>query len=422
MPPQLTRTCLRFGVFLLFLIASSFAFCDENAQPTAAGKLIDGLSTIDPDVYFDMHGNATRQLQALMKMRAAASAEIESEIDKLQVEGNNPKLAAALYHVIGFVKDPGTINWLGQELAAGHKDGFYNSVLPQWFGANQEYYSKSFPIEGREKWLHFLQEIYAKEADSGKREQVLIALSNFDDDVVSKFFEDVRNKTSHPREALYGERYAADHGGVASLERISVAIEELSSNQENRQFLIDMAQSFKHEAFVPFLISVIDDRPGPCSCALTTYAQRALSGITFMTGLKGKRSWQAWYSKHASVGRIGWRDEVITSMRHTLARNRAQARKKFEKGVYSWNDIMFLPFVETELAPRPAFRNEVVDWINLTYTEYYRPRLEVLARQLAKEPASLAPWARNLLIERDFLPGKQKSTWDEVVEFANMRV
>jgi hypothetical protein len=224
------------------------------------------------------------------------------------------------------------------------------------------------------------------------------------------------------RETLVVEHYIAKHGSDADKIRIEKSVASLSSKSENRQFLVELAYAFKHEAFVPFLIDALDTPSNDYSRESLWNPQDSLERITFDFTVRGKDAWKRWFAENGKLGRVGWRDNAIRKFRRTLEADEKLARSIFQEAVYRWNDILFLSFIETDLAKRRAFRSDIAGWINLTYAPIYHPQLASLARLITTKPRSLQKWARDLLVERDFLPGRIQRTWEREVEISNSAV
>jgi hypothetical protein len=166
----------------------------------------------------------------------------------------------------------------------------------------------------------------------------------------------------------------------------------------------------------------MDRRPEMSSRAELRPLQDALQKITFETRVLHKPEWQQWFASHGDAGREAWLRRAQDAFRRLVQQDEDSAAAFFEKAVYKWNDIAWLSFVERDLVHRPRFRNDVAGWINLTYQPAYRARLEALAGKLAPHAASLAPWSRELLIGRGFLPGRRRGTWSEYVRMANSAI
>lgn len=415
---------LNFLVRLLLavlLICPLLVLANTNSATNDAERLIASLRNRDSERLFDMHGNAVSELRALMQLRFHATLEVISAIDRSEHNGCKQPCVGALYNVLGYVKDPASIAWLSRKVAKEDVPRFYDNWLPQWENTFDGYGTWPW-LEGRTRWIGFFVDTFKNESNSARRARLLGVMSGFDDAIVVSFFQDQAGLSLGSRETLAVERYLSRHGGNTDATKVKAAVDALSTNPDNRQFLIEMAFSFKHEAFVPYLISIADDVPKPYSHESLWNAQSALEHITFELTVSGKDAWENWRAKHGAIGRAGWRDLAIESMRRALLQDERIALASFDKAVYRWNDILFLPFVETELATRVAFRSNVAGWINLTYEPVYRQRLLPLARLVAERPQSLEPWARDLLIDRDFLPGRKKRTWDEEVQLSNGRV
>jgi len=406
---------------ILFLLFSIWPFFAAASDADNAARLIAVIEKGDPNFLYDMHGNSNRELRALQLSRFRATPEIMRAIDRLEKDRSRVQHAAALYDVLGFVKDPASIEWLRRKV--GNKDavGLYENWMQGWLGSFDGYGTWPW-LEGRARWIGFFIDTYKHETRSTIRSDLLSALSGFDDPLVVNFFQEQGRLALDSRETLAVERYLERHGGEPNKARIQKAIQTLSLNPDNRQFLIEFAYSFRHEAFVPFLISALDSVPKDFSREASWNAQDALEHITFEIHVRGKDAWVRWAAENGAAGRLVWRDRAVDLMRRTLQKDVNSALALFEKTVYRWSDILFLSFIETELATRSAFHSNIAGWINLTYEPIIRARLVSVARLITARPKALEPWARELLVARDFLPGREKQTWDQLVQMHNGRV
>ena len=342
-------------------------------------------------------------------------------IDRLEQDRSKIRHVAAFYDLLGFVKDPASIEWLQRKAVTKNTVGLSEKWLQRWLDSFDGYGTWLW-LEGRVRWIAFFIDTYTRETRSTIRADLLKVLSGFDDTVVVNFFQEQGRLALDSRETLAVERYLERHGGEPNTARIKKAIQTLSLNPDNRQFLIEFAYSFRHEAFVPFLIGALESVPKDYSREALWNAQDALEQITFEIHVRGKDAWVRWAAENGAAGRLVWRDRAVDLMRRTLQKDVKSALALFEKTVYRWNDILFLPFIETELANRSAFHSSIAGWINLTYEPIIRSRLVSVARQITVRPKALEPWARELLVERSFLPGREKETWEQLVQMHNGHV
>jgi hypothetical protein len=152
-------------------------------------------------------------------------------------------------------------------------------------------------------------------------------------------------------------------------------------------------------------------------------SQDVLQDVTFELDTEGKSAWNAWYSKHRTESRTQWVQSAMASFKERLVRDPAGAKEWFaKKASYRWNDLDALPLIRTELLPKAEFHSEIAGWINMSYTEFRRPRLKPIADELARHPENLEDWARNLMMERGFIPPPHVVTWEEYVKWSNMRM
>ncbi|MGA8278584.1 MAG: hypothetical protein WB784_10345 [Rhodanobacteraceae bacterium] len=419
--------CRRILVLVVALASAVFTLTSFGADSTKAGATNDVtpaqiIARFKPGEsrasLFDMHGNANQDLQSLMVLRFDATNDIMRGIDRMQGDSHFASVMEALFNVLGFVKDPASIEWL-REKRRSDAESFYRDYLPAWAGRLQGFGSWEW-LTGRDQWIAFWLDAFHEERSPERRITLLSVLSQFDDASIVSFFSARRAEMKDPKEVLLVESYLDAHALPANGERVAWAVGTLRHSPKNDDFLISMADSLRHEAFVPFLVGVSDKTE---SSTFPPYydAERDLQAITFECDLHGKAAWQNWYVAHGKEGRAEWMRSAIDTFRANLASRPKEAVNRFEKLVYCWNDIVMQPFVEGELAPHPEFHSAIAGWINLTYSNFYRERLRPLAERVGADD-HIENWARHLLQERGYISGRQNDTWAEAVRRANSRV
>jgi hypothetical protein len=363
-----------------------------------------------------------------MVLRFDATAAVEGGIDRIERDPRRAKLVAALYGVLGFVKDPSSTSWLDAKLGSERRQTIHDHYMSKWqsgigfgFGNNEGFGDWPW-LTGRERWVAFFIRAHDSEPSLDRRVELMNVLKGFDDPAVMQFFLTQRKTAGDPREILLVEAYLHQHDVPVDGKRIVTAIKALTGDPRNRDLLIGTADALRHEAFLPYLISTLDVAEQGVSPP--QYLSRyVLQGITFELDIEDRQGWTTWCLSHGSGRREQWVQAAIDSFRRRLSRDPAGAHEWFRKNAsYRWNDIAALPLIQTDLLPLKAFRSEIAGWINMTYTEFYRPRLKPIADELARNPEQLEDWARNLLVERGFIPRARPDRWEEYVQVSNMRL
>ncbi|MFC5488871.1 hypothetical protein [Dokdonella soli] len=410
---------------LVVAMAAVFAVVSSGADSTEAGVTNTATPIIarlklgeSRDPLFDMHGNANQDLQSLMVLRFSATNDVMHGIDRMEDESRLAWVRAALFGVLGFVKDPASIEWLSEKRRSD-VENFYRDYLPTWKGRLDGFGGWEW-LTGRDRWIAFWLEALHEERSPNRRIGLLCVLSQFDDASVVSFFSARRVEATDPKEVLLVEGYLDAHGLPANGERVAWAVGALRRSPKNNDFLISMAHGLRHEAFVPFLVGV-SDKSERYSYPPYYAAERDLQAITFECNLHGKAAWESWYAAHGKEGRTGWTRSAIDTFRTELAQSPKEAAQRFDKLVYCWNEIALLPFVEDELAPHAEFHSAIAGWINLTYSDFDRERLRPLAERIGAD-GHIEDWSRRLLQERGYVSGQRKDTWAEAVERANSRL
>jgi hypothetical protein len=377
------------------------------AAATPAG-LIAALESLDPAFYADPHGNAHDLLQALMVRRFAATTEITRAIERLEAAGANPQLVAALMRVLAVVKASSTIAWLERRTRPADADLFYTTWAPLWQYGAETYLPW---LQDRDAWLAFFARRYAIEPVPDRRIVLLDVVRSLGGPAAAQLFRAEAPSPRGPKEAVMIAAWSRAQGLPIDPVALRGAIDVLERNAVNRAFLLEQANDLRDPAFIQFLLGALpsDD------------ADEALQAITFETSVRGPAEWHRWIDANGSAGRDVWRDRAVDAMRRRLAADEREAAAFFERAVYRWNDIALLPFVETELATRPRFRAHVAGWINLTYKPEHRDALARVAGLLTPHAESLPRWARDLLVDRGFLP-RPPTSWDDYVRLVNAAI
>jgi hypothetical protein len=247
-------------------------------------------------------------------------------------------------------------------------------------------------------------------------------LKGFDDAAAMQFFKAQSETAQDPRETLLIEAYFYQHDVLANGARIASAVNALKGDPSNRDLIVGTADALRHEAFIPYLIdtlNIAEENVTPPQY-LSHYV---LQDITFQLDVEGKEAWNTWYSKHRTETRTQWVQLAIASFKERLVRDPAGAKEWFaKKASYRWNDLGALPVIRDELLPKPEFHSEIAGWINMTYTEFRRPRLKPIADELARHPEQLEDWAKRLMMGRNFISPPHAVTWEEYVNWSNMRM
>jgi hypothetical protein len=419
--------CRRISALVVALAGTLFMAVSSGADPIGAGVTNMATPTqiiarLKPggsrDPLFDMHGNANQDLQSLMTLRFGATNDVMHDIDRMKGDSHLASVRAALFGVLGFVKDPASIEWL-REKRRSDSGSFYSDYLPTWKGRRDGFGGWEW-LTGRDRWIAFWLEAVQEERSPERRIDLLCVLCQFDDASVVSFFKARRVEATDPKEVLLVESYLDAHALPANSERVAWAVSALRRSPKNNDFLISMAGGLRHEAFVPFLVGV-SDKAEPNAYPPYYAAERDLQAITFECTLHGKAAWQNWYVAHGKEGRAGWTRSAVDTFRAELAQNPKDAAQHFEKLVYCWNEISMLPFVEGTLAPHAEFHNAIAAWINLAYSDFDRERLRPLAERIGAG-GHIEDWARRLLQERGYISGRRNDTWAEAVGRANSQM
>ena len=425
-----SRTILLGGILVTIAMVLSFVSRSARAalEDRDAIRLVKHLEQEDPEFLIDMHGNADASLKRLEVLRFDATAAVQAEIDRMESDPRRATLVGALYRVLGFVKDPASTSWIEKKLSSPQRELIYARYMRYWhdgigfgFGNNEGFGGWRWLV-GRDRWITFFIGAHQIEPSSDRRVELMNILKGFDDPAAMQFFKAQREIARDPREILLVEAYLRQHDVPADGVRIAAAIDALKGDPGNRDLLVGTADALRHEAFVPYLIGTLD--VAEQNVTPPQYlSQYVLEDTTFELDIESREAWNTWYSKHLTQNRAQWVQSAIASFTERLKRDPAGAKEWFaKKASYRWNDLGALPMIRTELLPNEEFHSEIAGWVNMTYTEFRRPKLKPIADELARRPEKLEDWAKTLLVERGLMPLPHAVTWEEYVKRSNMQL
>lgn len=424
------------------------------AAQVSPNELFDQLRKVDQHVdrpssgYYDLHGNAHPDLQALMIMRFEATASICHELDSTDRK-KLPAYAAALYDVLATVKDPASIPWLKRQLAGRNRSEIYRHWLPHW----RTYLRGAEPEEekwlaGPEKWTSFFQDWFKDEKAAAQRTALLDTMRGWCHSARTiEFFKELeRDEGTRAEDLLIVELYLQQHGNTLDSRRLQQAIRQtrslpasdIDSFRKSRSqsafyvekhvpdsinpILLEYADELRRGEFVPWLLEVVQEYSGE------NYGdpQWVLEAITFCRDVRGRDGWQEWARTYAGGGRQAWLERASSQILQLATTNSPAAAAFLERAMYRWKDPLMLPTMQ-RLAAFKALHSEVVGWINLTYGHHHhvpqlRGQLRALALRIQEDgEQGLQDWAKRLMREWDFLY-EDKASWEQFVCQANRRI
>jgi hypothetical protein len=428
MKNQYLLSCLA-GVVLFLVVCNTKepAEAADAATNVTTEQILKQLKSLPQDErspfsrYYDMHGNANDELQTLMIRRFEATKDVCREIDGTTLK-THPAYLASLYDVLATVKDPASIPWLKRSLTGPRRREVCDHWLPPWHaylrGADP---SQTRWLTGVNEWSEFFRAWATSEANTAERLNVLRAMQGWlHDPATQGFFASLEsNRGTANEELLLSQLYLRQHEKPFDEMKLVAAIARLRKSSSESRILLKYASAIRHEAFLPWLIEVADNRMEENFMT----PQRAIEAITFQRKIAGSSSWRDWYKTDARKGRATWMKEAASRL-ELLARADMPAAIAFlSKANYTWDDPVMLPHME-RLASFKELRSEIAGWINLTYAEapFLRDRLRPLALKIRDESGGeLEDWARRLMGGWDFLE-KDQETWRDYIRLNNRRV
>jgi hypothetical protein len=369
--------------------------------------------------YYDTHGNANKELQTLMIRRFEVTQDLCRELDSLSVK-SHPAYVASLYGVLSTVKDPASILWLERSLKGPRK----REICDHWLSGWHEYLRGAGPsqtrwLTGVDQWAKFFRAWASSEANEADRLSVLRAMQGWlHDPATQEFFVSLQSSgKSTDEELLLAQLYLRQHGKPFDEARLRNTITKLRISSTGARILLRYAAAIRHEAFLPSLIEIADDKMEEEFMT----PERAIEAITFQRKIVGNSSWKDWYGTNGQKGRALWMAEAASQIASIAATDMPMAKAILSKAKHNWNDPAMLPHME-RLASFKELHSEIAGWINLTYAEapFLRNRLLPLALKIRDESGkSLEPWARNLMQQWDLFE-QNKEKWDDYVRLNNM--
>ena len=302
------RTSRAFTVVLSIALVASIAplAAASGAPNDEAERLIARLQASNPDFLIErMHGNASADLQALMKLRFAATHSVIAHIEQLEATEPDSPLANALLHALGFVLDPASIPWLRKRLENGDHQRLAERWLPSRHYADS-WIGESPWVEGKQRWFEFFGDAYASDPDPQRRRLWLTQLLSFTSAEATAMARRLRDRTDDPHEFLIIEAALSERGLTVDWSRVASEVDRLSHDPEQAPFLIEIALKLRHELFVPILIRNYDARPRGVTGLGSPPAHYSAMLITLQRGINGQAEWQRWWNENSSRRRSDW--------------------------------------------------------------------------------------------------------------------
>lgn len=421
------------GPFVIFIIGIGFIAmlcvdCGDNRPPEegrTAGPSVRGLLTglrgKSEGQFFDFHGNACPQLEEVIAARFHATEAILNELDAKQ---SNSGYVHALLFALGFIKDPASIAWLDLQMKNPEMANFvYRSWMPRWeTRLSAATHSQLNWLEGKALWREFFIKRFRLETNDIRRLILLRIITSWFHDAETKEFlvEICSSANLLPSESVLAQMYLSQHGQAIDINRLREAIHLLTAARQDK-FLLEVSREFRHEAFVPYLISALETQPGTTSGDQQFDPEELLRRITLALDISGVANWQAWYRRHQSEKRTAWIERAVNELLQLLERDEGTAVQSFGRAIYFWDDPSFLTYMK-KFVRFKSLANSMIGWINLSYRSYARDKFYNLAVLILQTQASeLTSRSKEILRQLDFLEG-QRESWMQYVVRMNSSV
>lgn len=320
-----------------------------------------------PNPYFDpMHGRPNECVVTLLGAREAATALVCGEIewlDERQAEGDEPHqhYREILYYVLGQAKDPASIPWLEQRLE-NHRREVFEYWAPRWRrGTGGPGASERVWLSNPEGWGWFLRNLATMAEGEGELLPALAAVGQWAYDAPTvEMLEEIRQRPElSPKTTVVVEFYIQKRGGTGDGDRLREAIDAIRSMEGGDDWLHRYARVMRHVAFVPWLVSIVEQ---PKEGGWQAY--RTLEEITLASDIE-LHEWQAWWSEHRGETRRAWIDSYFDALLRQYEADPGGAAARFADDRWGkGDDLLFLHSIRrvAELAEMHEALSDLVSW------------------------------------------------------------
>lgn len=422
--PRTTRRVI--GVVAACVFACSAA--TAQTAPDEIPGLLGSLRSMKPSgaffggTYFDMHGNPCRELRALLEARFDATAAVMHEIEKRDPAAA-PEYVGVLYHALGRVKDPSTIDFIRKQLRGQHATYVRDNWLPGWgpyWGLRVPYQEVKW-LTGAERWSVFFRAEVGETAKPDLRKRLLEAMYTFlHDRSTVEFFEHLAQAEDTPaEERLIAMAYLQQHRRPFDVARLAAAIGEMAAVEAPA--LPRYCHVMRHEAFIPWLLSETvearDVRKGrsggwlPGELSRTRDLNLLMRRITFVRDVSGLEEWRSWYQEHREGRHSTWVDEAMRLFEKELEADPSRALSILRSEGPSWYGPGLHHYVRRWLKHK-ELHLELVRWLACSDHPAWREDLLPIAREILRESrVSIEDsWQFHFFLKFDVIDG---DTWQE---------
>ena len=293
----------------------------ELAKETPAAELVRARPAITREYLRSAGWMSTRQ-RALALQRFESTAPICAALDKICLK-NDRIYAQALFYVLGVVKDPQSIVWLRKRLNDedagpcldawldgwlfhyGGRSGVHPNVVARW-------------LTEHDRWATFLTERIALEKTSKRRMRLLRAMARnlTIEATIERFRKLEAAEFLSDKERLFVQAHLYRYGQSIDEQLLAQAIKRLRCSTNVRWLPLLVSAELPHELFLPWIIEIHRDRPGPESTDVSADGLWSssplgrLREITLEPSIERADEWQAWYEKHRGETHRDWAGAV----------------------------------------------------------------------------------------------------------------
>lgn len=342
------------------------------------------------------HGWPASALTTLMEARFAATPALLTALEELDRESWNGEetqahYRRALYYVLGMVKDPAAIPWLLSRTTGTGRAEVYDTWLPTWHrGVRGPEFAERAWLENELAWGGVFRAL-ATNADTPERRLVALEVLQqwFHDAATVSFFEAARSDIGATAEQrLTIESFFERNGLPVDDARVQVVVDELGVTEAGRRRLWRHSRRMRHEAFVPWLMSLLETERFE-----EFHPWFALEDITLQTELSSAREWRAWWARCGERGPDGWVAAFFARLAVAYDRDPWNARYLLGRAAYkSWGNPRIADHLD-EIARLPELQDMLPSLVRCAYRPHLREQLGRALTDLANDDGA-TPQAR----------------------------
>lgn len=358
-------------------------------------------------------GEPSRVLLPLIRARFAATRCIIHELERPSTRAHHD-YARSLFIALGINKDPATRTWLMEQATRipQYRQFVYGVWCFQWQSIGigmydtRRYLTYKWLGEDASAWFAWFKKLYGAARTSEERIACLRAMSTcFHSSEAVEFFREQEGQ-EQGEALLIVQEYLVRHRRTIDAQRLTETIRQLAHAKRGRQTLVISAFRMRHEAFVPALLTFLDNDDD-----LRASAIDALRAISLRPELATREEWMQWWEKNRQRTHAQWVNDAAARLMRIAHSKPSRCAKMLSDGYYLADPCLLSCVrkltVLTELHPA------IGRWVVKSYREADRSAFARIAETIIKSSWTKLDWyARRGLTELDFVEGKTRN-WED---------